>query len=164
MHLRTALPLRSLTVQAHMQSYDNDAGAGGGAGRGSLLQTVVFKLGAMSSAVFLFFSTSSLVSFTLRETQVGVGEVYCVYGVCGVCACTMPVFDKPLIPALLRPPPINLPLSLAPTTTTTTHPHPPQARMLRFTYLLQHHIQNELSIFTLVCTHATESLMMVPGR
>ena len=66
---------------------------------------IAFKLGAVGSAIFLFFSTSSLVSFTLRETQ---------------------------------------------------------ARMLRFTYLLQYYIENELSITALVLTHSTESLMMVP--
>ena len=65
----------------------------------------LFKLHAVSSAVFLFFCISTLVSFTLRETQ---------------------------------------------------------SRMLRFTYLLQHHTRHELPIFALVFTHVTESLLFVP--
>ena len=75
------------------------------AGNYSFWRVIAFKFGAAGSSVFLFFSTSSLVCFALRETQ---------------------------------------------------------ARMLRFTYLLQHHIQNGLPIVQLVTTHATESLMMVP--
>ena len=66
---------------------------------------LLFKLHAVSSAIFLFFCISTLVSFTLRETQ---------------------------------------------------------SRMLRFTYLLQHHTRHELPIFVLVFTHVTESLLFVP--
>ena len=34
---------------------------------------VVFKLGVLLTTLFLFFITTTLVSFTLRETQVDVG-------------------------------------------------------------------------------------------
>jgi hypothetical protein len=62
-------------------------------------------MNAVGSTIFLFFSTSSLVSYTLRETQ---------------------------------------------------------ARMLKFTYLLQHHIQHNLPIAGIIFTHVTESLLFVP--
>ena len=89
-----------------VSSVQQAAPQAGGFGAGpSLLSWLVFKAEAVASAVFLFFSASSLVSFTLRETQ---------------------------------------------------------ARMLRFTYLLQHQISHELPIAALVLTHSTESLMMVP--
>jgi hypothetical protein len=59
----------------------------------------------LASTVFLFFTTSTLVSFTLKETQ---------------------------------------------------------ERMLRFTYLLQYHIRQGMSVSRLVCTHLIESLVFVP--
>ena len=63
-------------------------------------QTVI-----LLSTMFLFFTTSTLVSFTLKETQ---------------------------------------------------------ERMLRFTYLLQYHIREGLSVTKLVCTHLIQSLVFVP--
>ena len=69
------------------------------------LQAASFKIGVFVTAVFLFFATSTLVSFTLRETQ---------------------------------------------------------ARMLRFTFLLQYHIQNRLSYKILILNQISESLVFVP--
>lgn len=66
---------------------------------------VLFKIGVVLTTFFLFFTTTSLVSFTLRETQV---------------------------------------------------------RMLKFTYLLQHHVRNRLPYAPLICTHVVESLVFVP--
>lgn len=63
------------------------------------------KLVILASTMFLFFTTSTLVSFTLKETQ---------------------------------------------------------ERMLRFTYLLQYHIREGMSVTKLVCTHLIESLVFVP--
>ena len=71
----------------------------------NILNKILFKMNAVGSTIFLFFSTSSLVSYTLRETQ---------------------------------------------------------ARMLKFTYLLQHHIQHNLPISGIIFTHVTESLLFVP--
>eukprot|EP00611_Tribonema_gayanum_P021742 TRINITY_DN423_c0_g1_i2.p1 TRINITY_DN423_c0_g1~~TRINITY_DN423_c0_g1_i2.p1 ORF type:complete len:643 (-),score=123.27 TRINITY_DN423_c0_g1_i2:1424-3352(-) len=66
---------------------------------------VVFKVGVLFTTVFLFFTTTTLVSFTLRETQ---------------------------------------------------------ERMLRFTFLLQHHIRNRQPYAPLIFTHVVESLVFVP--
>ena len=40
------------------------------ASRQDLGKFVVFKVGVMFTTLFLFFTTTTLVSFTLRETQV----------------------------------------------------------------------------------------------
>ena len=69
------------------------------------MDKVFFKVNAVGCTIFLFFCMSTLVSFTLRETQ---------------------------------------------------------ERMVRFTYLLQHHIRHELPIFALVFTYVVESLLFVP--
>ena len=86
MHLRSSSPLRSLALQIESQNYGKggeDAGQEREAKKGTSgsgwLQLVAFKGGAMASAIFLFFSTSSLVSFTLRETQVRLESVGVVY-------------------------------------------------------------------------------------
>lgn len=70
-----------------------------------VLDKIYFKVNAVGCTIFLFFCMSTLVSFTLRETQ---------------------------------------------------------ERMVRFTYLLQHHIRHELPIFALVFTYVVESLLFVP--
>jgi len=66
---------------------------------------VVFKLGVLLTTLFLFFITTTLVSFTLRETQ---------------------------------------------------------ERMLKFTFLLQHHVRHRMSYISLIVTHLVESLVYVP--
>lgn len=66
---------------------------------------LMFKVGILFTTLFLFFTTTTLVSFTLRETQ---------------------------------------------------------ERMLKFTYLLQHHVRNNLPYAPLVLTHVVESLVFVP--
>jgi hypothetical protein len=68
-------------------------------------QFIAFKMGVIFSTIFLFFTTTTLVSFILRETQ---------------------------------------------------------ERMLKFTFLLQHHISNRIPYAPLVFTHAIESLVFVP--
>ena len=68
-------------------------------------QYFMFRAGVIFSTTFLFFVTTTLVSYTLRETQ---------------------------------------------------------ERMLRFTYQLQHHINNNLPYWSLVFTHLVESLVFVP--
>eukprot|EP01041_Mallomonas_annulata_P010174 gene10174-21207_t len=64
-----------------------------------------FKIGILFTTLFLFFTTTTLVSFTLRETQ---------------------------------------------------------ERMLKFTYLLQHHVRHRIPYAPLVLTHVVESLVFVP--
>jgi Tumour-associated protein len=66
---------------------------------------IAFKFGVIFSTLFLFFTTTTLVSFTLRETQ---------------------------------------------------------ERMLKFTFLLQHHVSHRIPYAPLVFTHAVESLVFVP--
>ena len=66
---------------------------------------VAFKTGVVFTTIFLFFTTTTLVSFTLRETQ---------------------------------------------------------ERMLKFTFLLQHHISHRIPYAPLVFTHVVESLVFVP--
>ncbi|CAN0374997.1 unnamed protein product [Pylaiella littoralis] len=66
---------------------------------------VVFKVGVLFTTLFLFFTTTTLVSFTLRETQ---------------------------------------------------------ERMLKFTFLLQHHVRHRLPYAPLIFTHVVESLVFVP--
>jgi hypothetical protein len=70
-----------------------------------LRQFIVFKMGVIFSTLFLFFTTTTLVSFTLRETQ---------------------------------------------------------ERMLKFTFLLQHHVSHGIPYAPLVFTHVVESLVFVP--
>ena len=65
---------------------------------------VLFKLGVLLTTLFLFFITTTLVSFTLRETQ---------------------------------------------------------ERMLKFTFLLQHHVRHRMSYISLIVTHLVESLVYV---
>ncbi|CAB1106595.1 unnamed protein product [Ectocarpus sp. CCAP 1310/34] len=65
----------------------------------------VFKIGVLFTTLFLFFTTTTLVSFTLRETQ---------------------------------------------------------ERMLKFTFLLQHHVRHRLPYAPLIFTHVVESLVFVP--
>lgn len=66
---------------------------------------IAFKVGVIFSTLFLFFTTTTLVSFTLRETQ---------------------------------------------------------ERMLKFTFLLQHHVSHRIPYAPLVFTHVVESLVFVP--
>ena len=66
---------------------------------------ISFKIGVIFSTLFLFFTTTTLVSFTLRETQ---------------------------------------------------------ERMLKFTFLLQHHVSHRIPYASLVFTHVVESLVFVP--
>jgi len=66
---------------------------------------IAFKMGVIFSTLFLFFTTTTLVSFTLRETQ---------------------------------------------------------ERMLKFTFLLQHHVSHGIPYAPLVFTHVVESLVFVP--
>eukprot|EP00903_Cladosiphon_okamuranus_P006745 g6580.t1 len=66
---------------------------------------LVFKIGVLFTTLFLFFTTTTLVSFTLRETQ---------------------------------------------------------ERMLKFTFLLQHHVRHRLPYAPLIFTHVVESLVFVP--
>mmetsp|Transcript_25820 Transcript_25820/g.33850 ORF Transcript_25820/g.33850 Transcript_25820/m.33850 type:complete len:929 (+) Transcript_25820:122-2908(+) len=65
----------------------------------------LFRFGVLFTTCFLFFTTTTLVSFTLRETQ---------------------------------------------------------TRMLKFTFLLQHHVRNHLPYAPLIFTHVVESLIFVP--
>ncbi|CAM9250929.1 unnamed protein product [Discosporangium mesarthrocarpum] len=71
----------------------------------NLYKFLVFKVGVLFTTLFLFFTTTTLVSVTLRETQ---------------------------------------------------------ERMLKFTFLLQHHVRNRLPYAPLVFTHVVESLVFVP--
>lgn len=71
----------------------------------SLYNDLFYKVGCVICACGLFFTLSTFVCFTLRETQ---------------------------------------------------------ARMLRFTLMLQHHVQHDIPIFQLVFTHLIESLVFVP--
>jgi len=71
----------------------------------ALQQFVAFKVGVVLTTVFLFFTTTTLVSFTLRETQ---------------------------------------------------------ERMLKFTFMLQHHISHRIPYAALVFTHVVETLVFVP--
>ena len=66
---------------------------------------IAFKVGVIFSTLFLFFTTTTLVSFTLRETQ---------------------------------------------------------ERMLKFTFLLQHHVSHRIPYAPLVFTHVVENLVFVP--
>lgn len=70
-----------------------------------LRRFISFKAGVIFSTLFLFFTTTTLVSFTLRETQ---------------------------------------------------------ERMLKFTFLLQHHVSHRIPYASLVLTHVVESLVFVP--
>ena len=72
---------------------------------GGLSHFISFKIGVIFSTLFLFFTTTTLVSFTLRETQ---------------------------------------------------------ERMLKFTFLLQHHVSHRIPYASLVFTHVVESLVFVP--
>lgn len=73
--------------------------------KGSFHHQIAFKIGVLLTTLFLFFSTTTLVSFTLRETQ---------------------------------------------------------ERMLKFTFLLQHHISHRIPYAQLIFTHVVESLVFVP--
>ena len=66
---------------------------------------IAFKVGVIFSTLFLFFTTTTLVSFTLRESQ---------------------------------------------------------ERMLKFTFLLQHHVSHRIPYAPLVFTHVVENLVFVP--
>ena len=72
---------------------------------GGLSHFISFKIGVIFSTLFLFFTTTTLVSFTLRETQ---------------------------------------------------------ERMLKFTFLLQHHVSHRIPYASLIFTHVVESLVFVP--
>jgi hypothetical protein len=72
---------------------------------GSVKHYFAFKVGVLVTTLFLFFTTTTLVSFTLRVTQ---------------------------------------------------------ERMLKFTFMLQHHISRRLPYGDLVFTHVVESLVFVP--
>jgi hypothetical protein len=72
---------------------------------GNIQLNIAFKIGIIFTTLFLFFTTTTLVSFTLRETQ---------------------------------------------------------ARMLKFTFLLQHHISHSIPYAQLIFTHIIESLVFVP--
>ena len=72
---------------------------------GALSHFISFKIGVIFSTLFLFFTTTTLVSFTLRETQ---------------------------------------------------------ERMLKFTFLLQHHVSHRIPYASLIFTHVVESLVFVP--
>ena len=71
----------------------------------ALQHFVAFKVGVVLTTIFLFFTTTTLVSFTLRETQ---------------------------------------------------------ERMLKFTFMLQHHISHRIPYAALVFTHVVETLVFVP--
>lgn len=73
--------------------------------KGNIQLNIAFKIGVIFTTLFLFFTTTTLVSFTLRETQ---------------------------------------------------------ARMLKFTFLLQHHISHSIPYAQLIFTHIIESLVFVP--
>ena len=59
------LPGGDVTLLDVYAAYDRDTGAE----EASAASLVVFKTGVLLTTLFLFFTTSTLVSFTLRETQ-----------------------------------------------------------------------------------------------
>jgi len=72
---------------------------------GSMAKFLGFKLGVVLTSLFLFSATTTLVAFTLRETQ---------------------------------------------------------ERMIKFTFLLQHHVRHNLSYVSLIFSHLVDSLVYIP--
>jgi hypothetical protein len=95
-----------LSVAAEFfEHYGNSLQLNSSTSRPSLGKFVGFKLGVVFTTLFLFFALTTLVSFTLRETQ---------------------------------------------------------ERMLKFTFLLHHHVRHNISYFTLISSHLIDSLVYLP--